>query len=279
MTMKAAILAGIATIFTLTVPAAAQDADTVVATVNGTDITVGHMIVLRNQLPPQYQQLEDEVLFNGILEQLIQQTVLMQMQGDDLSRADRLSLENDRRAYLAGVALNAAADAAVSDAALQALYDESFADFTPVTEYNASHILVATQEEAAAIKAEIDGGADFAEKAREHSTDGAAQAGGALGWFSAGMMVPQFEAAVVEMKAGEVAGPVQTQFGWHLVRLNDTRDSERPSLDEVREDLAGALRQSAVEELITGLVDDADIVRNDEAIDRSTLSDQTLLDQ
>lgn len=279
MTMKTRLIASVAAVFMAAAPSFAQDttADTVLATVNGTEITVGHMILLRNQLPAQYQQLGDDVLFDSILEQLIQQTVLVQLLGDDLSRADQLSLENDRRSYLAAVALTKAANDAATDDAVQALYDSQYVDFIPTTEYNAAHILVSTLEEAQAIKAAIDGGADFAEQAQEHSSDGSSQGGGALGWFGPGMMVPQFEAAVMAMEVGTVSDPVETQFGWHLVKLNETRQTKVPALDEVRDQLTGTVQQQAVEALIAGLVEDADVTRAVEGIDRSVLSDQSLL--
>jgi parvulin-like peptidyl-prolyl isomerase len=160
-------------------------ADTVVATVGGTDITLGHMIVLRNTLPQQYLDLPDDVLYKGILDQLVQQEALVQSLGAP-ARPDLLRVENDRRGYLSNVALLAAVAGAVTDEALQAAYDAKYANAPVATEYNAAHILVATREEADAIKAELDAGADFATLAAERSTDGAAANGGDLGWFGPG---------------------------------------------------------------------------------------------
>ncbi|MFC7702704.1 peptidylprolyl isomerase [Plastorhodobacter daqingensis] len=262
----------------LAVPALAQDAETVVATVNGTEITLGEMIVLREQLPEQYQALPDEVLFEGILDQLIQQTALAQTLEGNLSRRDQIAIENERRAYIASTVLSEAADAAVSDEALQQAYDRLFAEAEPTREYNAAHILVETEEEARALKSEIDGGADFAELAREHSRDGAAQGGGALGWFGPGMMVQPFEDAVTQLEVGEVSDPVQTQFGWHLVRLNETRMAEAPALDDVRGELAAELQREAIEARIAELTANAEITRNPEGIDPGVLRNQMLLD-
>ncbi|NUB45414.1 peptidylprolyl isomerase [Fertoebacter nigrum] len=265
----------------LAAPLAAQDAtaDTVVASVNGTDITLGHMIVLRASLPEQYQQLPDDALFNGILEQLIQQTALEQSVADAITKRDTLALENDRRGYLSGVALQDVVSAAITDEALQAAYDARFKDAAPQTEYNASHILVAEEARAIELKAEIDGGADFAELAIANSTDGAAAGGGSLGWFGLGMMVKPFEDAVVAMQPGEVVGPLQTQFGWHLVKLNETRIAEAPPLDALREELAAEIEQATVEAHVKGLTDAATITRPGIGIDPALLRDQTLLDK
>lgn len=257
-------------------PVAAQDASTVVATVNGTEITLGHLAVLRSQLPEQYQALPDDVLFKGILDQVIQQTALAQAAEGMVSRRDELALENDRRAYLAGLALQDAVKAAVTDASIQAAYDARFKDAAPGTEYNAAHILVATEDEAKKIREQLDGGADFAELARQHSTDGSAQGGGALGWFGSGQMVKPFEDAVVALQAGQIGGPIQTQFGWHLVKLVETRVAAAPSLAEVRGELVSELEQATIDARIKAAADGATVTRSDEGIDPALLKSPTL---
>ncbi|MCL4186140.1 MAG: peptidylprolyl isomerase [Rhodobacteraceae bacterium] len=270
---------GLALGLVLALPAAASDLTgaTVVATVNGAEITLAHMQVLREQLPDQYKQLPDDILFNGILEQLIQQTALAMTMEGRLTRRDELALENSRRAYLASQALMAAAGDAASDEKIAVLYAERVAGLEPERQFNASHILVATQEEAQALKAQIDAGADFAELARLHSTDGAAQNGGELGWFGLGMMVQAFEEAVLALEPGQVSDPVQTQFGWHLVRLNETRMAELPTLEEMTEELASELQDAAIEAHIAAATGAAAVVRTTEGIDPAVLRDQNLV--
>lgn len=264
---------------TFSLPGYAQDvsADTVVATVNGTDITIGHMIVLRDFLPEQYQNLPDETLFDGILDQVIQQAVLAQTVTTP-SAAFHIQMENERRTLLASAAMGKIIKEAVTEEALLAAYNEKFADAEPSREYNASHILVETQEEAAALAVELADGADFAALAKEHSTGPSGPGGGSLGWFSAGMMVQPFEEAVVTMDVGQVSEPVQTQFGWHLIKLDDSRLLEQPGIDDVRDELSQELQQKAVEGAITALTASADIVRPDlSAIDRAVLRDTKLV--
>ncbi len=260
-------------------PAEPVTADTVVATVNGVDITVGHMIVAAAQLPQQYQQLPNEVLFPGILDQLIQQAVLAGDMTGELSKGSQLALENDRRNFYAGEAMQAIADGAITDEALQALYDEKYANAEPSQEYNAAHILVETEEEAKAIKDEIDAGADFAEVAKEKSTGPSGPNGGDLGWFEKGMMVEPFEEAVVKLEPGQVSDPVQTQFGWHVIKLNEVRLKEAPSLEDVRADLEAELRQRVVDEAITKATDGATITRNDTGMDPNVLRNFDLLSE
>ena len=198
--------------------------DTVLATVNGTDITLGDVIVTYASIADQYKQMPDDQLFKGILDQLVQQVALEQDLGDKLTPKDLLALQATKRNYLANVALDPIAKGAVTDAALQAAYDATVAAMPPATEYHASHILVDSEDKAKKLLADIQGGKPFADVAKENSTDGSAANGGDLGWFSLGTMVQPFEDAVVAAKVGEVAGPVQTDFGWHLILVTETRD-------------------------------------------------------
>ena len=264
----------------LALPAFAADttADTVVATVNGTEITVGHMIATKSGLPDQYKSLPDDVLFNGILEQLIQQTILSQSLEGTQSRIITLSIENELRSMRAGDSLDEKIANAVTDEAIQAAYDARFADTEPTTEFNASHILVETEEEAIKLRKLLNDGADFAELAKEKSTGPSGANGGSLGWFGPGMMVKPFEDAVVGMKAGEISDPVKTQFGWHILILNESRLQDAPSLESIKAELEAEVQQDAVEATITELTDSASITRADaDKIDVSALSNLQLI--
>lgn len=249
----------------------APTADTVLAVVDGQEITLGQMIVARSQLPDQYQALPDEVLFDGLLEQLIQQTLLANSLDGPGQRIEIL-IENELRAQMARKAINAAVEAAVTEEAIQAAYDTALEGMEPEVEFRASHILVDTEEEAAAIKAEIDGGADFAEMARVHSTGPSGPNGGDLDWLGIGMTVAPFEEAALALEVGEVSGPVQTQFGWHLILLADTRSTDLPSLEDIRGDLIGQIQASTAETVLADLEAAADVTRSTEGIDPSLLS-------
>ena len=252
-------------------------ADMVVATVNDTEITLGHMIVLKQRLPAQYQQLPAEVLFEGILDQLVQQTLLGESV-DELSLGSRIVLENESRSLRAAEEIQRITESAVSEEALQAAYEAAFANVEPATEYNASHILVPTEEEAQALIEELAGGADFATLAQEKSTGPSGPNGGQLGWFGLGAMVAPFEEAVVAMEVGTVSEPVQTQFGWHVIRLNETRLKDAPALDEVRGDLAETLRREAIENRLSELTEGAKIDRVEAGtIDPNVLNDISIV--
>ena len=254
-----------------------ETADTVVATVNGTDITLGQMVALRETLPEQYQSLADDVLFTGILEQLIQQTALTQSMEGKITPRDEIMLENQRRAYLSSTALQGVVSGAVTDATIQAAYDTKYLGGSPAKEFRASHILVATEEQAQELKKQLDAGADFAELAIANSSDGSAAGGGDLGWFGQGMMVKPFEDAVMALQPGQVSGVVQTQFGFHLVKLVETRDAAAPPLEEVRAELAAEIERAAIESHLAKLTEGATITRT-EGIDPATVRLQTLFD-
>ncbi|MGE4325966.1 MAG: peptidylprolyl isomerase [Pseudodonghicola sp.] len=260
-------------------PAAAKPtAETVVATVGGQEITLGQIIVARTTLPQQYQQLPPEVLYDAILEQLIQQTVLAEEHGPELSLHSKIALANETRQLLAGDQIEKIMASAASEDDIKAAYDAQYGANYHEMEYNASHILVETEDEAKAIRKELDDGADFAELAKTKSTGPSGPNGGELGWFSKGMMVPEFEDAVMALKPGEVSEPVQTQFGWHIVKLNEEREKPAPALEEVHDQLAAELQQKAVADHVKELVDNAEITRPQvEGLDPAMIQDLDLV--
>ncbi|MEE3359252.1 MAG: peptidylprolyl isomerase [Pseudomonadota bacterium] len=276
-------VSGLAMMLALPVAAQAQDevtADTVVATVNGVEIKLGHMLMVRAGLPDQYQQLPDTVLWDGILDQLVQQEVLAQQPEAVETNRVQLALENERRALIASERLAVLSEGVATDEAVEAKYAELFGSVEPRLEYNANHILVETEEEAAALVAELEGGADFEALAKEKSTGPSGPSGGALGWFGEGQMVAPFEQAVMELEVGAVSGPVQTQFGWHVIKLNETREQGAPALEDVREQIVAELEREGVQLLIKGFVDGADVTRTDtNNIDTSALSNLELLEE
>ncbi|MGL4414700.1 peptidylprolyl isomerase [Roseinatronobacter monicus] len=274
----------VATMMAVSTPALSETEptrDTVLATVNGTEITVGHLLAARETLPEQFQEMPGEALFQPLVEQLIEQTAIMQEAEGTLSVREQIAFENEQRAFIANAALTRVASEALSEENVNEAYNAFVTEFDgrePTPEFNASHIIVETEEEAQALRAELDEGADFAELAREHSMDGAAAGGGSLGWFGLGAMIPEFEEAVQELEVGEYMGPLETSFGWHLVLLNDTRMSQAPELEEVREALEENLQREAAQAALNRATEAAAIERNYEDIDAAIMSRTELLD-
>jgi peptidyl-prolyl cis-trans isomerase C len=282
MSIRFMVVAAAAVGLGLAAPAAAEgpDAGTVVARVNDTEITLGHMIAVRARLPEQFQNVADDVLFEGILDQLVEQTALADSAGDDLDLHSRILIENVTREISANSLLSRVAATAVTESAIEAAYAERYLEADPELEYNAAHILVESEEEAIALRSELEEGTDFAELAREHSLDpGSGPSGGDLGWFGAGRMVPDFEQAVMALEPGGLSEPLQTQFGWHLILLVDTRLVETPELAAVRDQIGRELQQDVVRQHIAEVREAAAVELSAEGIDPALLRDQTLLEE
>lgn len=254
--------------------AAAPAADTVIATVAGTPVTLGELIAVRQGLPPQYQQLPDEVLMNALVEQTADQILLgraAREAGLDRKRAVQLILENQARAVLAETYMDRAVAERVTDAAVQQAYDAAYASAEPVEEVRAAHILVEDEAKAQELKAELDQGADFAALAAEHGTDGTAAQGGDLGWFVHGQMVPEFADAAFAMQPGEISAPVQSPFGWHIIKLDERRERPAPPLAEARGQIIDELTQQAQTDILSQLRAAAEIERGAEQVPASAI--------
>ncbi len=263
-------------------PAAAQDitADTVVATVGKTDITLGHMIAMSQNLDEEQRRLPPEVIFQGVLERLIQQEAVSQTR-TNLSRLSELYLENERRSLLAREAITDIAETiTVSPDEIERAYEARYQEDDPPREFNASHILLESEAEARDVLGELEAGADFAELAMERSAGPSGPNGGDLGWFGTGQMVPEFENAVAGLDKGQVSGPVQTQFGWHIIVLNDVRDGSVPTFDDMQPQLRQELWQQRLTAEVQAIVEAAQKdLTNVTGIDPSVLGDGTLIDR
>ncbi|WP_394151707.1 peptidylprolyl isomerase [Loktanella salsilacus] len=262
-------------------PAPAADPAAVVATVDGTEITLGQMIIARSQLPQQYDQFPADVIFEGVLDQIVQQQLLSNSLTDVPARVG-WALANEERSLRAGEVITDLTAAAVTDEAIQAAYDEmvAAAEAEPVTEWNASHLLVETEEEAQAAKDRITSGEDFAEVAKELSTGPSGPTGGELGWFGPGQMVAEFEQTVEGMEAGDLSDPVQTQFGWHLVKLNETREKPVAALEDVRAEIVGGIQESVILSKIEELKATAEVtLAEPDTFDPAVLTNLDLLEK
>lgn len=238
------------------VAAAALTSDTVLVVVDGTVITLGEVIAVRQSLPEQYQQLPDEVLMAALVQQMSDQQLLANAAsaaGLKASTTVKLALRNQERAVLADAYMAKALLERVDEQAIQTAYDERYANAGGAQEVRAAHILVETEAEANDLKAQMDAGADFAALAAEHGTDGTASRGGDLGWFVKEQMVPEFADAAFGMEPGAVSAPVKSPFGWHLIKLNEKRDQQIPPLAEVLDEIVGELTESAQRAIVEDL--------------------------
>ena len=147
---------------------------------------------------------------------------------------------------------------AVTEDAAKKIYDEKIATMKPEQEIHARHILVATEDEAKKVAERLKNGEDFATVAKEVSKDAGAE-GGDLGFFTRGQMLKPFEDAAFALDVGQISAPVQTQFGWHIIKVEEKRDQPLPTFDQVKETIMGQLVQQKAQEVVSGLRDTAKI--------------------
>ncbi|MEM8841520.1 MAG: peptidylprolyl isomerase, partial [Pseudomonadota bacterium] len=190
----------------------------------------------------------------------------------------RLRLQAQADAMLAESYIRDQVTKEVTEEAIEAAYQERLVNAPPTQERHASHILVETEDEAKALKKQLDEGADFAELAAEHGTDGTAQRGGDLGWFGEADMVPEFADATFAMEPGQLSDPVQSSFGWHLIKLHDTRDAVVPPIEEVYSQLLTQLAEEAQRNVVEQAVEGAQIVKSEPQVPGDAIKNDALLE-
>lgn len=237
---------------------AAPALDAVVATVGGDPITEADLQFAAEDLGQELANIPEADRRAFLVTVLIDMKVMAKAGRD--AALDQTDLFKQRQRYLEDRALRRAyfsdvIATAVTEEAVRAAYDDIVATFVPQEEIHARHILVATKEDADAVKAELAGGKPFEVIAMEKSLDpGGAQNGGDLGFFSRGMMVKPFEdGAFALTEPGQISEPLQTQFGWHIIKLEEKRQSAPPSFEELAPQLQQQVLFEKFEELVGGL--------------------------
>lgn len=251
------------TVFTFAQPALAADS---VATVNGKPIKQSLYDYISQEAEARGQTI-DTATKARIIDQLVSSELVYQEAqrlGLDKQASFRAQEELSRRELLVNHYLqDFVKKHPISEAATKSAYDKLKTEMGD-KEYKARHILVATEAEAKDIIAQLGKGADFAKIAKDKSQDtGSSEQGGDLGWFSPNSMVKSFGDATVALKKGELTkAPVQSQFGWHVIKLEDTRAAQPPAYDKVKENLQKQLQQQEVAKALNELKSKAKIVTN-----------------
>lgn len=244
--------------------AGAADPDQVFATVDGEPVTAGDLLVAAEDFARQLGQQPGNVPMGELLNVLIDMRLVAQAaeaEGLDEDDAVQRRVAFERMQILRNVYLRDQALSAVTDEAVREQFDEETANFEPQEERRLSHILVETEDEGKEIIADLEAGGDFAEIAMEKSQDpGSASNGGALDFVGRGATVPEFEQAAFDLEVGEVTDePVQSQFGWHVIRLEETRESSPPEFATEEQRIRNEMLREFITDKIAELRAAADI--------------------
>src|SRR5579859_1157695 len=255
----------------LVAPAAtlrAQDSDPVIARANGVDIRQSDLAFADEEIggnvPAQMTpEQKREYLITYLADVIVlAQAAEQQRLGDKPEVQHQVAFERNK--VLMEALLRNAGKAALSDDAMHKVYDEAVKKMTNEEEVHARHILVATEEEAKAIEAQLKGGADFATLAKEKSKDPGAANGGDLGYFTKDQMVPEFAEVAFKLEKGQISDPVHTQFGWHIIKIEDKRIKPTPTFDQVKGQIENFVAHRAQAELVDNLRKTAKIERLDQ---------------
>lgn len=247
-------------------PLHAQNADPVIAKVNGAEIHQSDLAVAEEELGPSLQQMDPASRRENLISFLVDMKIVAKAAedkkvGDSADFKRKLAFARDR--LLMDSILNTEGKAAVTDDAMKKVYDDAIKQAGNEQEVHARHILVPTEEEAKAIVEELKKGADFAELAKKKSKDPGAADGGDLGFFTKEQMVPEFSAAAFALEPGKISDPVKSQFGWHVIKVEEKRDRKPPPFDQVKPQIETFVVRKAQSDYVTKLREAAKVERLD----------------
>jgi peptidyl-prolyl cis-trans isomerase C len=236
-------------------------ADPVVARVNGVEIKQSDLDFAASEVGPRLGAVRPDDR-NRILLQFVIENELMAGAGEkeNLDEADTFDkrVAYHRRRALRDAYFDKNVTGGVTEAEAKKVFEDNIAKVKPEQEIKARHILVETEDEAKAVKAELDGGADFAKLAAEKSKDKNAE-GGDLGYFTRGQMLKPFEDAAFALDVGQISDPVKTSFGWHIIEVQEKRDQKLPTFEDVKDPIMSQLVMRKAQTVVSGLRSEADI--------------------
>jgi peptidyl-prolyl cis-trans isomerase C len=245
-------------------PARAEDK--VLAKVNGAEIRQSDLSLAEEELGPSLTQMDPATKDENVLAFLIDMKIVSKaaedkkvQDGEDFKK--RLAFTRSR--LLMDSLLASEGKAATSDDAMKKVYEQASKEITGEEEVHARHILVETEDEAKAVEEELKKGADFAELAKKKSKDPGASDGGDLGFFTKDQMVPEFSAVAFSLEPGKISDPVKSQFGWHVIKVEEKRKRKAPDFDQVKAQIETYVTRKAQADYVGKLREAAKIERMD----------------
>ena len=246
------------------VPATAQQDDPVIARVNGVEVRASDLALAEEDLGSNVPPIPGAAKRDFLLSQITDMIIIAKA-----AEAKKLADNNEfkrrlafaRNKLLMELFLQSETKGAATDAALRKAYQEGIKQIAEDKEIRARHILVENENEAKAILEEIKKGADFAELAKQKSKDPSKADGGDLGYFGKDQMVPEFSEAAFKLDKGKISDPVKSEFGWHIIKVEDKRDRPVPEFDQVKDQIESYVIRQAQAEIIEKLRQAAKVER------------------
>ena len=254
-------------------PVRADDANPVLAKVNGSEIRQSDMALAEEELGPSLAQMDPATKKENLLAFLIDMKIVAKA-AEAKKIEDRDDFKNRlafaRNRLLMDNLLAVEGKAATTDEAMKKVYDDASKQITGEQEVHARHILVETEDEAKAVEAELKNGADFAELAKKKSKDPGASDGGDLGFFTKDQMVPEFSAVAFALEPGKISDPVKSQFGWHVIKVEEKRNRKAPDFEQVKGQIETYVTRKAQADYVSKLREAAKVERMDQTSGAAT---------
>jgi len=264
----AAITGAVAVAFLASFPVHAQDANPVLAKVNGQEIRQSDVTIAEEELGPSLAQMDPATKKDNVLSFLIDMKIVAKA-AEDKKIADREDFKSKlafaRNRLLMDSLLAVEGKDAMTDANMKKVYDDAAKQITGEQEVHARHILVESEDEAKKVIEDLKKGADFAELAKKTSKDPGAADGGDLGFFTKDQMVPEFSAVAFALEPGKISDPVKSQFGWHVIKVEEKRNRKAPEFDQVKPQIEQYVVRKAQADYVTKLREAAKVERMDQA--------------
>src|ERR1700726_2687360 len=263
---SAAVASCLAMVMLAGLPVRAEDANPVLAKVNGAEIRQSDVAIAEEELGPSLAQMDPATKKDNVLAFLIDMKIVSKAAEDkkvENNEDFKKRLAFTRNRLLMDSLLATEGKAATTDEAMKKVYEDASKQITGEQEVHARHILVETEDEAKAVKEELNKGADFAELAKKKSKDPGAADGGDLGFFTKDQMVPEFSTVAFALEPGKISDPVKSQFGWHVIKVEEKRNRKAPDFDQVKAQVETYVTRKAQADYVTKLREAAKIERLD----------------
>src|SRR6202022_69405 len=267
---SAAVTGCLAVVLLAGLPLRAEDANPVLAKVNGAEIRQSDVALAEEELGPSLAQMDPATKKENVLAFLIDMKIVAKAAEDkkvENNEDFKKRLAFTRNRLLMDSLLATEGKAATTDEAMKKVYEDASKQITGEQEVHARHILVETEDEAKAVAEELKKGADFAELAKKKSKDPGASDGGDLGFFTKDQMVPEFSTVAFALEPGKISDPVKSQFGWHIIKVEEKRNRKAPDFEQVKGQIETYVTRKAQADYVAKLREAAKVERMDKPDD------------